>query len=363
MKAVLSLASGVARRHWQHVVVFTLVFSLELYNLTTYAFWGDEAATMTASTRSIGALFRLVANVDFVHAAFYLAMHFWLKLFGTSELSLRLPEVLAASAAATLLFVVAKKRTNTISAIVATLGFALMPRVVWAAGIGRSYAVTILLSMMLTWILLRIVEDKAASRGWFVAYFVVASIAAILFIYVLFFIAAQAVSVLVLRVGRQKLFRFATAALCAVAVSAPVAIVASRQIYQIGWLKLVDPNYFSSIFGSVLFYSNLQLTILIWGIIAIGLALLFGRRIRRGRTSTTVALASTAAPSLIVALLPSSLIFFYSLTNKALFDGRYFSFGAGAVGLLLAIAVYQIGFKESKSTAIHASRLLNEVHG
>ena len=30
---------------------------------------------------------------------------------------------------------------------------------------------------------------------------------------------------------------------------------------------------------------------------------------------------------------------------------------------LLASQIYQTGFKEGKSTAIHASRLLNEVHG
>jgi hypothetical protein len=30
---------------------------------------------------------------------------------------------------------------------------------------------------------------------------------------------------------------------------------------------------------------------------------------------------------------------------------------------LIASKVYQTGFKEGKSTAIHASRLLNEVHG
>jgi hypothetical protein len=30
---------------------------------------------------------------------------------------------------------------------------------------------------------------------------------------------------------------------------------------------------------------------------------------------------------------------------------------------LIASKVYQTGFKDGKSTAIHASRLLNEVHG
>jgi hypothetical protein len=30
---------------------------------------------------------------------------------------------------------------------------------------------------------------------------------------------------------------------------------------------------------------------------------------------------------------------------------------------VIASKVYQTGFKEGKSTAIHASRLLNEVHG
>src|SRR3977135_2936118 len=41
----------------------------------------DEAATISASTRSVSELGRLLHNIDAVHGLYYLAMHGWFTIF------------------------------------------------------------------------------------------------------------------------------------------------------------------------------------------------------------------------------------------------------------------------------------------
>ncbi len=356
MKKILAstLASTLAsaRKGWQVALAFALVLAFELYNITAAAFWGDESATISASTRSLSELLNLVRHVDAVHAFYYLGMHFWIKAFGPGELSLRLPEALAASAAAAILFAVLKKRTNTLSAVVSTVAFAVMPRTVWAAGIGRSYAFTILFGMILSWILLRIAEADKPKRVWFIAYFAVASAASVLFVFVILMVAAQALGLVMLRVGRAKLWRFGLAAIGAVAVALPIVLVAKSQSVQIAWLSHLPPDAANSIFGSVLFYSNNAVTITFWSLIAVGLLLLVWRRAKYGKTEKSAVLFSLAVPALIVALMPSTLIYAYSMFNKSLFDGRYFSFSAGAVAVLVGVAIYQLSFNWLRLAAL-----------
>ena len=47
------------------------------------SFWFDEAATISAGSRSLPELWRLLGNIDAVHGLYYLFMHGWMKL-GTS---------------------------------------------------------------------------------------------------------------------------------------------------------------------------------------------------------------------------------------------------------------------------------------
>src|ERR1700712_321456 len=61
----------------------------------TPSYWGDEAATVMSAQRPIGALMAELRNVDAVHGLYYLVMHFWIGLFGSSELSTRAPSAIA----------------------------------------------------------------------------------------------------------------------------------------------------------------------------------------------------------------------------------------------------------------------------
>ena len=47
--------------------------------------WFDEAATISASTRSVPELWRLLHNIDAVHGLYYLVMHGWFAIFPATE--------------------------------------------------------------------------------------------------------------------------------------------------------------------------------------------------------------------------------------------------------------------------------------
>src|SRR5919202_2011119 len=54
----------------------------------------DEAATVDVAPRSVAQILATMHNIDAVFGPYYLFMHFWTGVFGTSELALRAPSIL-----------------------------------------------------------------------------------------------------------------------------------------------------------------------------------------------------------------------------------------------------------------------------
>jgi|GEM_PF-1908448 len=344
-------------RSWLRLTVFVAVVFVETYNLLLPSYWGDETATISGSTRTLANLWRLVQHIDAVHGSYYLFMHFWLQLAGVSPLTVRLPSAIAVSVAVTLVFVILRKRTNLVSALAATAAFALMPRVIWAAGIGRSYAFTILFGAVLIWLLLRIVEASKPRAAWFVAYALVASVASLVFVYAILMVAAQGLALLVLKTPWSKLWRFALSALPALAVAVPLALYAQGQSFQIAWMRHMPTGFFERVFGNVLFYSDPWLSLLVWGLAAFGVfsVIRVSLRARKSRAgnglvgnglagNALAGNASIAVQTLMVALLPALVVYVYSLQVKPIYDGRYFSFAAAAVAILFGFGVHRLRF-------------------
>lgn len=110
--------------------------------------WTDEAATISASTRSLPQLFALVGNIDGVHALFYLLLWGWVHLTGVSEVAVRLPAALAAAAA---VGVAAEYLRRRLGPVQAGCGAALMfflPRVLWSGTEARSYSLILLCAVL-----------------------------------------------------------------------------------------------------------------------------------------------------------------------------------------------------------------------
>lgn len=318
--------------------MFVIALAALLANIGVPSFWQDESATISASTRTLSQLLVLVKHVDAVHGFFYLMMHFWLQLFGVSQVSLRLPGTIALAAAASLLFLLLRKRTNWQSATLATLVFILLPRVVWASSIGRSYALTVLIALTLTWMLLRIVELPEPRWTWFAVYALLAAVGCWLFLYLGLIVVAHAVSILLIRPGRKKLLRWSFAGAAALVAAAPIAFFAKREMHQIAWLPPVNKDILGNLFGGAFFLDIAWLAWPAWIIVLFGLirfAILFATN-----RPPVSAVASFTAIALVSCLLPTMIVFAYSFGRKSIFDARYFSYSAPMFAILLAVAFW-----------------------
>src|SRR3977135_2992832 len=112
--------------------------------------WFDEAATISASTRSVPELWRLLHNIDAVHGLYYLAMHGWFTIFPATEFWSRLSSCLAVGLAAAGVVVVGKQFSTRTVAVCAGVVFTILPRITWAGIEARSYALTAAAAVWLT---------------------------------------------------------------------------------------------------------------------------------------------------------------------------------------------------------------------
>ena len=87
---------GVATRTIRHpaVVCGALGAGLGLAWGGQPSYWFDEAATLSAARRSVPQLWALLRSTDAVHGLYYLGMHGWLALVGTSEAATRAPSAI-----------------------------------------------------------------------------------------------------------------------------------------------------------------------------------------------------------------------------------------------------------------------------
>lgn len=141
-----------------------LTAALGLYRSTTIVLWWDELSTLDVARRPLGKILATASHVDAVHSVYYVFMHFWMLLFGTSVLAVRLPSVLAMCGATVCTAVIARRLFDRRVAYTASTIFALIPGVDRYACETRSYALVVLGSALALIALMRALEQPSWRR-------------------------------------------------------------------------------------------------------------------------------------------------------------------------------------------------------
>lgn len=318
--------------------------------------WYDEAATISAATRSLPQLFFLLQNVDAVHGAYYLLMHAWFDLVGYSPLSLRLPSTVATALTAAALVVLVRRLATPRTAVVAGLVFALLPRVTWMATEGRSYAITALLAVLLT--LLFLVASSWGGRDrtqriliW-TAYGVLAALAATVFVYLALLVLAHGISAVVLAAARpddrsrpERPARRLLVGWALAATGAGLAVVSlvhdeALQSGQVDWISPLGATTLRDVFTGQWFIGNRSFAIVAWLLVGAGAAVLVARVRRSRRSGLRVGRSGTLAAVILPWLLvPSLALLLESAVATPLFSPRYLTFAAPAVAVIMAVAL------------------------
>ena len=256
------------------VVVGLVGLVSSLIGLTSASIWYDEAATITAATRSWPQLWQMLGTVDAVHGAYYAMLHVFFDLVGYSPLALRLPSALAVALTASALVLFARQFGRPRLGVIAAIVFLLLPRTTWMATEGRSYAITALLALLLTMALAHAVHSKSR-RSW-VVYGVLVVVSCTVFIYLALVVVAHAVAMLWWLAARPgpaqpSASRWLRATTAAAVALIPFALLVISESGQVSWL---GAPRLDQVLLAQWFYTSIPFAVVGWALTGAGIVFL-----------------------------------------------------------------------------------------
>lgn len=295
--------------------------------------WRDEQATAAAAaSRTWPQLVDLVTgSTDAVSALYYALMHLWVGLVGVDPFWLRLPSAVAVGVAAAGLVVLGRQLDRTRTGLFAAAVLVLLPRVFWAGGEARSYALQIAAAVWLTVLFV----DAIRKGRWvrWVLFAVATAVANWLFLYLALVGVAQVVTLAIVPEWRRRLLPAILAVGAAALASLPIAILGYGQRGQISWVPPVGPGVVGSVIREQWFMGSTIFSVVAWVLVVAGVVVIARRR---AGNATARQLLALLIPWL---LLPTIALVAISLVASPVYLDRYLVMSAPAVALLGAFAL------------------------
>ena len=299
-----------------------------LWGIGARSYWDDEADTVSAVSRSLPQLARLLGHIDAVHGLYYLMLWPVARVGGTSELVTRLPSAVAMAAAAAGVTLIGRRLVSPRAGLYAGLVFAVLPTVSDQGHNARPYALTTAAAVLASYLLVRVAAEP--QPRWLAVYGLSLTLLGYLQLFGLLVVPAHAVALLGLRTAAGKgqagsapssvLARRWLAVVAAVGVAvSPVAIAGWAQRAQISWIPRLGWQHDAS---------NLVVTLAAGAVAGCVLAWLVG--VVFGALPVHRGLAWLAVPWL---MLPPTLLVAAS-EIRPVYNHQYVTFCLPAVALL-----------------------------
>ena len=307
------------------VALFLVIFLLSFIASWVPSFWYDEAATLRLARLPADEFLAFVSTRDAVHAVYAAFMHAWIGVFGESELSVRLPSVLAASASAIGVYALARRWGGRGAGLGAAVIFAFLPRTLIQGIEARSFSIATLLIVLAAVLIVRAAEREQLL--WWIGYLIV--ILAAIWIYAFAILVTPAFAILADRADRSRRARMGRAAvLLAIPalLATPLFLMLLQQRGQVAWLSEQPLNPYTALVEP--FFGNA-----VWLLVAV-IALLGWAIWRRTLTWSrhTVAL-------LVWLALPLAVLVTVSIVTQPVFAARYLSMSSPALAIFCGLAM------------------------
>ena len=143
-------------KNWRILGFFFVFLAFRLYHLGYCDLWYDEIGTVSYAQYPWG---------NWNAPLYWIVLHFWTKIFGISEFSLRFPSLIFSFSSVILIFVLGKELFNKKTGFIAGIFMGLSPFHLWYAQEARDYSMLLffgLLSSLLFYKALR----KGENRQW-----------------------------------------------------------------------------------------------------------------------------------------------------------------------------------------------------
>ncbi len=307
--------------------------------------WFDEAATISASTRTVPQLWRLLGNIDAVHGLYYLIMHGWFAVFPATEFWSRLPSALAVGGAAAGVVVLGNQLSSRSVAVTAGIVFAILPRTTWAGIEARSYALSMVAAVWLT--VLCVAAARRSRPSLWLLYAVLLTASTVLNVFVVLLVPVHAVVVATVSGTGKTVLRWAIAATATVAAVTPFLLFSQTQIAQVRWISPLSPGTITEIAREQYFDHAVPFAVLA-ALTIVAAAVTRSRAPGPGEDSPRCLVIITVA----WLVLPTILLLIYSACSNPIYYPRYLSFSTPAMALLLGVCVVAAGKTRARIATI-----------
>ena len=304
--------------------------------------WGDEAASLLSAERSVPSLLSMITHVDAVHGTYYLGLHFWIRIAGTSPFAIRLPSALAIGACVAAIVLIGSGLDSLRLGVIAGVVCIVLPRVTSMGQEARSYAFSAALAAWLTVLLLGILRQVAPSRRRWIAYSILTAFAIYVFLY-LALIAVAHLALILLRDDRRSLvLSWVKSFGAAMVLASPLIVAGILEHGQIAYLGTRTEITFPTLTVG-LWFGNVPFAVLAWALIVAAIAL-FVMDWRSRRSRIRLLPSQLPAATLVGAawLFVPSVLLVCSHFLVPDFTARYLSMCAPAAALLMGVAIHRL---------------------
>lgn len=306
--------------------------ALSVVGMGIPSYWTDEAATISAVSRTPAELWKMLHTVDAVHALYYTGMLPWSRWFGISEVAMRMPSAVAVAGSVGILTAYLQRRLGNGAAISAALLLTVMPRVSWSAVEARSYSWAMFLSLVATlvfvvWLRRRTRLRPRAQLLLLGVYGLASALSLCLSVLTGTLLVVHLIMAVVWH--RDAISRALLVQSCAALAAAPVLIAALTQKDQVSWISTDPQEIGSLVWKDQYFTSPFHLAApLMWLFGGLAVTAIFLARDRR------LALGAT-----LWVLLPTVLITVLTAAGLPLYAPRYLIFTAPAAVVLMVLGI------------------------
>ncbi|MEO8088342.1 MAG: glycosyltransferase family 39 protein [Bacteroidota bacterium] len=259
-------------------ILFLLLLNciLKFYGIGYSSFWIDEAYSVSEAQRSITGIFQDCAATD--NPPFYfILLHCWCKVFGITENAVRSMSAVFSIASVLLLFYFARKNLSLATAIFVSLIFSLSNQHLFYAQETRNYALVFLLTLISA-----IYYSKLFSEGK-IKSLIFLTLINILLIYTHyiagFLVACEGIVALIFfRSHRKFFFQILLSCILVILMMVPWISNVLKHIPEEGKFWLQKPTFYNFKGLYIDFAGNKIVTVLMFGIIALGSYSLYRQR-------------------------------------------------------------------------------------
>lgn len=144
-----------SRSNWMHRLalagIIALALALRFYRLDTQSLWNDEGTSVVLAQRGLATITRL-ASQDIHPPLYYYLLHFWIALWGNSELAVRALSALVGTALVGLTYRLGRRWLDPRLALVAALLSAVSPFQIYYSQEARMYIMVSLFGALSMWL-------------------------------------------------------------------------------------------------------------------------------------------------------------------------------------------------------------------